>query len=147
MGRPAQLCLVDLPGYGFAEAPDEKRLQWTERRGCAAERGARCAAELGRRTRLERLGVERLGGDWVETGQTDWEERVGRDWVERLGRETGWSGWVGLLLGPVRRDWMIGWKRVTRDGSLVHRQFGIDAHCLESSMSTSIQFLAVELPS
>lgn len=30
VGRPAQLCLVDLPGYGFAEAPDEKRLQWTE---------------------------------------------------------------------------------------------------------------------
>lgn len=30
VGRPAQLCLVDLPGYGFAQAPDEKRLQWTE---------------------------------------------------------------------------------------------------------------------
>ncbi|CAJ1399664.1 unnamed protein product [Effrenium voratum] len=30
VGRPAQLCLVDLPGYGFAEAPEEKRLQWTE---------------------------------------------------------------------------------------------------------------------
>lgn len=30
IGRPAQLCLVDLPGYGFANAPEEKRLQWTE---------------------------------------------------------------------------------------------------------------------
>ena len=30
VGRPAQLCLVDLPGYGYAEASEEKRLQWTE---------------------------------------------------------------------------------------------------------------------
>mmetsp|Transcript_40244 Transcript_40244/g.110679 ORF Transcript_40244/g.110679 Transcript_40244/m.110679 type:complete len:924 (-) Transcript_40244:66-2837(-) len=30
IGRPAQLCLVDLPGYGFATAPEETRLQWTE---------------------------------------------------------------------------------------------------------------------
>ncbi|CAE8586221.1 unnamed protein product, partial [Polarella glacialis] len=30
IGRPAQLCLVDLPGYGFANAAEEKRLQWTE---------------------------------------------------------------------------------------------------------------------
>lgn len=30
IGRPAQLCLVDLPGYGFATAPEERRLQWTE---------------------------------------------------------------------------------------------------------------------
>lgn len=30
IGKPASLCLVDLPGYGFAEAPEEKRLQWTE---------------------------------------------------------------------------------------------------------------------
>eukprot|EP00933_Yihiella_yeosuensis_P084467 TRINITY_DN9898_c0_g1_i4.p1 TRINITY_DN9898_c0_g1~~TRINITY_DN9898_c0_g1_i4.p1 ORF type:complete len:842 (+),score=179.75 TRINITY_DN9898_c0_g1_i4:129-2654(+) len=30
VGRPAQICLVDLPGYGFAYAPEEKRLQWTE---------------------------------------------------------------------------------------------------------------------
>jgi len=30
IGRPAQLCLVDLPGYGFAMAPEERRLQWTE---------------------------------------------------------------------------------------------------------------------
>mmetsp|Transcript_43357 Transcript_43357/g.137905 ORF Transcript_43357/g.137905 Transcript_43357/m.137905 type:complete len:829 (-) Transcript_43357:149-2635(-) len=30
IGRPAQLCLVDLPGYGFATSAEEKRLQWTE---------------------------------------------------------------------------------------------------------------------
>mmetsp|Transcript_118384 Transcript_118384/g.339823 ORF Transcript_118384/g.339823 Transcript_118384/m.339823 type:complete len:978 (-) Transcript_118384:24-2957(-) len=30
IGKPASLCLVDLPGYGFAEAPEERRLQWTE---------------------------------------------------------------------------------------------------------------------
>lgn len=30
IGRPAQLCLVDLPGYGYAHAPQETRLQWTE---------------------------------------------------------------------------------------------------------------------
>lgn len=30
IGRPAQLCLVDLPGYGFAVASEERRLQWTE---------------------------------------------------------------------------------------------------------------------
>jgi len=30
IGRPAQLCLVDLPGYGFAFSPEETRLQWTE---------------------------------------------------------------------------------------------------------------------
>lgn len=30
IGKPASLCLVDLPGYGFAEAAEEKRLQWTE---------------------------------------------------------------------------------------------------------------------
>eukprot|EP00928_Gymnodinium_smaydae_P031676 TRINITY_DN23173_c3_g1_i1.p1 TRINITY_DN23173_c3_g1~~TRINITY_DN23173_c3_g1_i1.p1 ORF type:complete len:920 (-),score=227.94 TRINITY_DN23173_c3_g1_i1:44-2803(-) len=30
IGKPARLCLVDLPGYGFAYASDERRLQWTE---------------------------------------------------------------------------------------------------------------------
>lgn len=30
IGRPAQLCIVDLPGYGFAYAPQETRLAWTE---------------------------------------------------------------------------------------------------------------------
>lgn len=30
IGTPATLCLVDLPGYGFAMQPEEKRLQWTE---------------------------------------------------------------------------------------------------------------------
>eukprot|EP00927_Polykrikos_kofoidii_P028639 TRINITY_DN24957_c0_g2_i2.p1 TRINITY_DN24957_c0_g2~~TRINITY_DN24957_c0_g2_i2.p1 ORF type:complete len:896 (+),score=183.13 TRINITY_DN24957_c0_g2_i2:37-2724(+) len=30
IGKPAKLCLVDLPGYGFADAPEETRLQWTE---------------------------------------------------------------------------------------------------------------------
>lgn len=30
IGRPTQLCLVDLPGYGFAYTPRETRLQWTE---------------------------------------------------------------------------------------------------------------------
>jgi len=30
IGKPAQLCIVDLPGYGFAYAPEETRLQWTE---------------------------------------------------------------------------------------------------------------------
>mmetsp|Transcript_105889 Transcript_105889/g.187224 ORF Transcript_105889/g.187224 Transcript_105889/m.187224 type:complete len:827 (-) Transcript_105889:225-2705(-) len=30
IGRPAQLCVVDLPGYGFAHAPQETRLAWTE---------------------------------------------------------------------------------------------------------------------
>ena len=30
VGSPAQLCLVDLPGYGFAFATEEQRLQWQE---------------------------------------------------------------------------------------------------------------------
>ncbi|CAK0897030.1 unnamed protein product [Prorocentrum cordatum] len=30
IGRPAQLCLVDLPGYGFATSREMTRLQWTE---------------------------------------------------------------------------------------------------------------------
>ncbi|KAL8428215.1 hypothetical protein Efla_005317 [Eimeria flavescens] len=29
-GSPCSLCLVDLPGYGYAEAEEAKRLQWTE---------------------------------------------------------------------------------------------------------------------
>ncbi|OEH79745.1 GTP-binding conserved hypothetical domain-containing protein [Cyclospora cayetanensis] len=29
-GSPCSLCLVDLPGYGYAEAEPSKRLQWTE---------------------------------------------------------------------------------------------------------------------
>ncbi|CEL98249.1 unnamed protein product [Vitrella brassicaformis CCMP3155] len=30
IGKPALLCMVDLPGYGHAEVKEEKRLQWTE---------------------------------------------------------------------------------------------------------------------
>ena len=30
IGKPSLLCLVDLPGYGFAETSEAKRLQWTE---------------------------------------------------------------------------------------------------------------------
>lgn len=30
LGKPNTLCMVDLPGYGFAEAPNETRTQWTE---------------------------------------------------------------------------------------------------------------------
>jgi len=30
IGKPATFCFVDLPGYGFATATEEKRLQWTE---------------------------------------------------------------------------------------------------------------------
>ena len=30
IGKPSMLTLVDMPGYGFAFAPEAKRLQWTE---------------------------------------------------------------------------------------------------------------------
>eukprot|EP00929_Paragymnodinium_shiwhaense_P067396 TRINITY_DN33931_c0_g3_i1.p1 TRINITY_DN33931_c0_g3~~TRINITY_DN33931_c0_g3_i1.p1 ORF type:complete len:848 (+),score=226.49 TRINITY_DN33931_c0_g3_i1:111-2654(+) len=30
IGKPARLCLVDLPGFGFALASQEARMQWTE---------------------------------------------------------------------------------------------------------------------
>lgn len=30
IGKPAMLCLVDMPGYGFAMANEERRVQWTE---------------------------------------------------------------------------------------------------------------------
>lgn len=30
IGKPSMLCMVDLPGYGYAEATAEKRLQWSE---------------------------------------------------------------------------------------------------------------------
>jgi len=30
LGKPSMLCVVDLPRYGFALAPKETRIQWTE---------------------------------------------------------------------------------------------------------------------